>query len=243
MRLAIFDIDGTLVAGPSTEKRFALHLARHGRLGPRQALAFLAFLPAGMPRFGRHVLKKDKAWLAGLREEEVAALAVGWAQRALARDWFEPCLARLARHRQAGDTVALLSGTPQVVADAIGAALGVGTVLGTRCATGDGRFLARAPLAHPFGADKVAMAGELAHAHGAELADVTAYADSIHDLPLFLAVGKPVAVRPDERLAAEARARGWEVLGEVRRGFLRTLIRPGAAPLSSSGAAPGHGDH
>ena len=33
MRLAVFDIDGTLVTGPSSEKRFALHLVRSGRIG------------------------------------------------------------------------------------------------------------------------------------------------------------------------------------------------------------------
>jgi HAD superfamily hydrolase (TIGR01490 family) len=230
MRLALFDIDGTLVTGPSTEKRFALELARRGRIGPRQALAFLAFIPPGLAAHGRHVLKKDKAWVSGLREEDVAAIAADWASRALAHAWFEPCVARLARHRQAGDVVALLSGTPQFVATAIGTVLGVDVAIGARCSTERGRFLARAPLVHPFGAGKIATARELALAHGTDLAEATAYADSIHDLPLFLAVGRPVAVRPDERLAAEAAARGWETLGEVRRGFVRGLLRS-AAPL------------
>jgi len=225
MRLAVFDIDGTLVAGPSTEKRFALHLARRGLLGPRQVFAFLGFLPQGIARFGRHGLKKDKAYLAGLREDELSGLAEAWVAEALAEAWFAPCTARLNLHRQAGDAVALLSGTPQFVAEAIGRALGVETVVGTRCAARDGRFQARAPLSHPFGAEKAAMAAALAARHGTDLADVVAYADSIYDLPLFLAVGRAVAVRPDERLAFEARARGWEVVGDVRRSLLRGLVR------------------
>ena len=129
MRLAVFDIDGTLVTGPSTEKRFALHLARNGRIGPRQAFAFLAFLLRELRHYGRHVLKKDKAYLAGLREQDVCELASGWANIALERAWFEPCLARLRRHQEAGDLVVLLSGTPQFIATAIGD--------GTRRGSGD----------------------------------------------------------------------------------------------------------
>lgn len=230
MRLAVFDIDGTLVAGPSTEKRFALHLARRGLLGPRQAFSYLGYLPRGLAQYGRHGLKKNKAYLAGLGEAELARLASAWVVEALAGAWFAPCISRVHLHRQSGDAVALLSGTPQFVAEAIGRALGVETVFGTRCAVRDGRFQARAPLSHPFGAEKVAMAAEIAAAHGAALGDVVAYADSLYDLPLFLAVGRAVAVRPDERLALEARARGWEVIGDVRRGLLRGLARPFATP-------------
>ena len=38
-----------------------------------------------------------------------------------------------------------------------------------------------------------------------------AYADSSSDLPLFEAVGFPVAVNPETRLASIARKRGWLV--------------------------------
>jgi phosphoserine phosphatase len=38
------------------------------------------------------------------------------------------------------------------------------------------------------------------------------YSDSASDLPLLGAVSHPVAVRPDERLLARARAQGWPVI-------------------------------
>jgi hypothetical protein len=41
-----------------------------------------------------------------------------------------------------------------------------------------------------------------------DLAASYAYADSIYDLPLLEAVGHPVAVSPEERLASIARQRG-----------------------------------
>jgi HAD superfamily hydrolase (TIGR01490 family) len=223
MGLAVFDIDGTLVTGPSTEKRFALHLARSGRLGPRQVLAFLAFLPRQAACFGRHVLKKDKAYLAGLRERDMRDLAAAWVTSALQRAWFEPCLARLRRHHEAGDVVVLLSGTPQFVAAAIGGALGVEHVIGSECAVSNGRFLAQPPVNHPFGDRKVAIVADLARLYGVDASEITAYGDSIHDLPLFMSVGKAIAVRPDEALATVASEAGWETLGPVRRGLLALL--------------------
>ncbi len=42
------------------------------------------------------------------------------------------------------------------------------------------------------------------------------YSDSINDLPLLQAVGEPVAVDPDERLFEHARSQGWRVLRLAR---------------------------
>jgi phosphoserine phosphatase len=51
-----------------------------------------------------------------------------------------------------------------------------------------------------------------ARGRGVSLADCAFYSDSIHDLPLLLEVGEPVAVAPDRRLRREAEARGWSIL-------------------------------
>jgi HAD superfamily hydrolase (TIGR01490 family) len=223
MALVVFDIDGTLVAGPSTEKRFFIELLRRGRIGPRQVLGFLWFLLRWTPRFGRHVFKKNKSYLAWLREDDVRELAAAWAGTAMREAWFEPCLARLRRHQEAGDTVVLLSGTPQFVAEAIGAAVGVDRVVGSRCVVEHGRFRARPPFTHPFREEKMAIVAALARESGVALADVIAYADSSYDLPLLQAVGTAVAVRPDTCLAAFAREKGWETMGPVREGPLTAL--------------------
>jgi hypothetical protein len=50
-----------------------------------------------------------------------------------------------------------------------------------------------------------------AAAEGLSLKESVAYADSASDLPMLEAVGFPVAVNPETRLAALARKRGWLV--------------------------------
>jgi HAD superfamily hydrolase (TIGR01490 family) len=211
MTLAIFDIDGTLVPG-STERRFWRYLLARRRQGPRQILAGAWFLGRFLPRYGIHVAKKNKAYLVGLATADVAALAADFVAREALPRLYEPAVERLQQHLRSGDTVALLSGTLEPIARALAERLGVQHVRATACAERDGRYLAQPPVVHPFGAQKVRSAAELAAQLNTDLRLATAYADSVHDLTLLEAVGSPVAVRPDRQLLRAARANAWDVI-------------------------------
>jgi HAD superfamily hydrolase (TIGR01490 family) len=213
LALAIFDIDGTLITGPSLEKRLFTLLFRQGRLGPTQLLAFARFGIGFAPEFGRHTMKKNKAYLSGLGCADVDALVSAWVRRAAPGWWYPPALARLRQHQATGDTVVLLSGTPQFVADALARELGLTRAIGTCCMAEAGRFCADPPLVHPFGAEKRALAEVLCAESGTPVAAMYSYGDSVHDLPLLRLAGHPVAVRPDAALLAAAKAAGWEILG------------------------------
>lgn len=188
-------------------------LLRRGWLGPRQLLAFLGHGALYAARHGRHAWKKNKAYLTGLHCGEVESLVGDWVQRSAEHWWFAPCVERLRRHQAAGDTVALMTGTPRFLADALARQLGATRVVATLCSSAAGRFLAEPLLLHPFGAGKLELLKALCAELGVPATDVFAYADSRHDLPLLCFAGHPVAVRPDAGLRAAATAAGWEVLG------------------------------
>ena len=213
MALAVFDVDGTLVAGASTEKRLFWLLFRRGWLKPVQLGSFLRFGLTHAAEYGWHAWKKDKAYLAGLPCADVEALVSGWVSRSAPRWWFAPCVERLRRHQAAGDRVVLLSGTPQFLADALARELGAGRAIGTLCAAEAGRFLARPPLRHPFGAGKLQLVRALCAELQVPATDLVAYGDSVHDLPMLHFAGRAVAVRPDAGLRAAAGAAGWEIIG------------------------------
>ena len=68
---------------------------------------------------------------------------------------------------------------------------------------------------------------------GFDVAEGVAYADSTSDLPMLEAVGFPVAVNPETRLAALARKRGWLVEHfDKAKGAPQPLLpdRPGVGP-------------
>ena len=63
----------------------------------------------------------------------------------------------------------------------------------------------------PTGEARAQILADYCDAEGLRLDECVAYADSSSDLPLLEAVGFPVAVNPETRLAAIARKRGWLV--------------------------------
>ena len=63
----------------------------------------------------------------------------------------------------------------------------------------------------PTGEARAQILADYCAAEGLRLEESVAYADSTSDLPMLEAVGFPVAVNPETRLAAIARKRGWLV--------------------------------
>ncbi|HET6343270.1 MAG TPA: haloacid dehalogenase-like hydrolase, partial [Gemmatimonadota bacterium] len=64
----------------------------------------------------------------------------------------------------------------------------------------------------PLAADRKADAvREFARENKVDLEASFAYADSLDDLPMLEAVGRPAAVNPDGRLLEAALERGWDV--------------------------------
>ncbi len=211
-RLALFDIDGTLLPGRSSERRFFWELLRQRRLGAAQLWRHGSFVLTQWPRYGHHVTKKNKAYLLGLDAEELAELARAYARGPLLRSLFPPVVRRVRYHLQQGDEVLLLSGTLQPLAAGLAEALGVHGALGTDCTVRGGRYADAHPRRHPFAQEKLALASRLCAARGLPLTALAAYGDSIHDLPLLAASGRAVAVQPDKRLRQIAEARGWEII-------------------------------
>lgn len=212
MKLVLVDIDGTLIPGPSTERRFYRYLRQRGVIGWSAAFRFAGFMVRYFPRFGRGVLRKNKAYLAGLSVAEVEILAEEFVEQCVVDELFEPLCARLRRHRQRGHEVWLLSGTLEYIAHSIARQLRLDNVVATRCQTAEQRLLALPPEVHPYGQAKLALAGELCERRGATLAEVVAYADSWADRYLLEQVGEAVTVMPDRKLRRRALRRGWEVL-------------------------------
>jgi HAD superfamily hydrolase (TIGR01490 family) len=212
MRLAIFDVDGTLVAGRSTEKRFIVWMLRRGIIGPRQLMSAAWFVVRWFPRYGRHVFRKNKAYLNGLTEEVIEREVGRFGQQIGDQDWIQPALAELRRHQQDGDVVVLLSGSLQPIVEHLCRRFGAELGLGTHCETVDARYTAAPPARHPFYEDKAGLLASICKRYEVAAKDVSAYADSGFDIPLLASVGDPAAVRPDRRLAEWAKLNNCRII-------------------------------
>ena len=212
MRLVIFDLDGTLIHA-SSERMFARYLYECGCIGRRQIAAYLLFVLRHAARYRSAVFKKNKAYLTGLPRARVDELARRFVDEQLLRTLYRPALARLEIHRARGDTVLLLTGTPDFIARPLGERLGLTHIVATECdVSDDGVLTSVPPRVHPFGRAKLERARAFAEARGFDLRHAAAYANAREDRFLLASVGVAVAVRPDLTLRGLARRSGWEII-------------------------------
>ncbi|MBN1383225.1 MAG: HAD-IB family phosphatase [Deltaproteobacteria bacterium] len=212
MALVFIDLDGTLIKEKSSERCFFFFLLRKRILRIPQIIAFLSFAGRYLPQYGNIVWKKNKAYLAGLGEEEIMAAARAFVREDILNSIRPEMKERIIRHRLDSDEAILLTGSLSYLAKPVADHVGINQVSATICTAQNGRLDSLPPLVHPFHLEKRQIAKAICQDRGISLTDCTAYGDSIHDLPLLEAVGRPVAVHPDRRLKKIARRRSWEIL-------------------------------
>ncbi len=213
MRLAVFDLDHTLLAADS-DFLWGQFLCDEGLVErceyEAQNKQFYADYAAGT----LDVAAFYRFSLAPLVQKTVTEW-LPWRRR-FVRDHIEPHIAALApalleRHRASGDTLLITTATHRFITEPIAELLGVQHLLATEPEIIDDRLTGRLLRAN-FQGDKVVRLREWMQAHGALDAEVTAYSDSRNDLPLLRFAHTPVAVDPDPVLHAEALQQGWTVL-------------------------------
>jgi HAD superfamily hydrolase (TIGR01490 family) len=239
---AFFDLDKTVIAKASMVA-FSGPLHRAGLLSRRMLLR-AAWGQLIYAQFGASPAK-----LAKLRDS-VLRLTRGWDQAEIGRivedtlvDVVEPivfdeALELIARHREEGRKVFIVSASPEEIVAPLARYLGVDEAIATRAELDDrGRYTGRTER-YCYGPEKVAAIAEVAARDGIELASSYAYSDSATDLPMLEAVGHPVAVNPDRELQRAARTRGWQVCRFARRVPLRERVpMPGPRHAAVGGGA------
>ena len=211
---AAFDLENTLIASNVVASYSWLATRRlPGDDRLRYVLRTLAEAPSllALDRrdrsdFLRHFYRRyDRAPVAQLDEDSTEMFS----QLLLAKS-FPAAIRRVREHRQAGHRTLLITG-------ALDFAIGplrplFDDVVCARLATRpDGTYRGELTQVPPTGEARASALATYAEANGFDLAEGVAYADSTSDLPMLEAVGFPVAVNPETRLAALARKRGWLV--------------------------------
>ena len=122
----------------------------------------------------------------------------------------------LKDHQVQGHAVALVSGSPQQLLDAVASSLGIEHVLGTPLEVSQGRYTGRMAGAVTMNEGKAEALQRWAQESGLQIdwSSSFAYGDGHGDIDLLELVGHPVAVYPDEGLKAAAEERGWRIIGE-----------------------------
>ena len=217
MNLALFDLDNTLLACDS-DYEWGQFLVDRGVLKrdeyEAQNAAFYEqykagtldiheFLGFALRPLAEHTTAELDRWHAEFMDARIRP-AMGAPARALVR-----------RHLDAGDLCAVVTATNSFVTGPIAREFGVPHLVATEPERIGGRYTGRVAGTPCFREGKIARVQAWLAEQGRRLPDFAQsrfYSDSQNDLPLLELVTHPVAVDPDPKLAAVARARGWPAL-------------------------------
>ncbi len=215
MRLALFDLDNTLLAGDSDFEwaQFLIgkgvldrevheaenkHFYEHYKAGTLDIHAFLDFQLKPLSRHPRRILEE-------------------W-HREFMRDRILPIITRKSRdlvdsHRE--DARAIVTATNSFVTGPIAREYGIDHLVATEPEEIDGEFTGRVKGVPSFREGKVARVEAWLAEHGLgwnSFTETWFYSDSLNDLPLLSKVTHPIAVDPDETLKETALERDWMMI-------------------------------
>lgn len=217
MRLALFDLDNTLLAGDS-DYEWGQFLIDHGVLDrdayEAQNRAYYEQYVAGTLDIHEYLGFALRP-LADHTAEQLDRWH-GEFMRLRIRPMITPAARSLVkRHADRGDLCAIVTATNSFITAPIAREFGVPNLVATVPESRDGRFTGRVLGTPCFREGKIERVDQWLRGVGKRLTDFAEssfYSDSHNDLPLLERVTRPVAVDPDEALAAEARRRGWAKL-------------------------------
>ncbi|HUZ55408.1 MAG TPA: HAD-IB family hydrolase [Streptosporangiaceae bacterium] len=225
---AFFDVDNTLMQGASIY-HFARGLAAHKMFGAsdlvKMAIGQMIFRIRGSENADRIDAAREAAlaFVAGHKVVDISSLGEEIYDDTMADRIWEGSRQLTQAHLEAGQRVWLVTATPVELAGILARRLGLTGALGTVAEASDGVYTGRLVGGLLHGEAKAVAVRALAEREGLDLAECSAYSDSINDLPMLSLVGHPNAVNPDPQLRALAKERGWPI-HDFRKGRRATII-------------------
>ncbi len=212
-RAALFDMDRTLLS-KETASLYVRYQRRIGEATTRDLVRTLYWVAQYTLGVLDHaaVAAKVVRTLEGMPETEMAWRCEDWFLRDVDRYITVGGRIAVARHQEAGDVCAIVTGASPYASRPLARRLDIPHVVSTVFEVDpEGRFTGRAEMPLCIGEGKLQRAEAFVEELGLRLEDAVFYTDSITDLPLLERVGEPVVVNPDPRLARVARRRGWPI--------------------------------
>lgn len=214
MALALFDLDNTLLNGDS-DHAWGLYLASIGAVdkahheqmqerfyqqyqsGDLDIFEFLKFQLEPLTQYGLDQLFE---WRRDFLQSIISPMI----------ETGKPEL--LAKHRDAGDTLVIITATNDFITRPIADLLEVKTLIATRAEFIDDGYTGNVAGTPCFQAGKISCLNEWLATQPIDLKDSWFYSDSINDLPLLEIVDNPVIVKPDALLRAHAEHKSWPII-------------------------------
>lgn len=214
MKLAIFDLDNTLIAGDS-DHAWGEFLVAQGLVdgvwykaqndkfyadyctGQLDIIAYSEFV------FG-FLAQHDMSYLQQLHQQFMAQV--------IQPIMLPKAQALIQQHRDAGDFLLIITATNRFITQPIGEALGISELLATEPQQQVGRYTGKVEGVPCYKEGKITRYQAWLAAKNMRFEQVYFYSDSHNDLPLLKIVDTPIAVDPDDTLKQYAQQQNWPIL-------------------------------
>lgn len=236
-----FDVDNTVMQGASI-----FHLARglHRRkffstrdiLGAAWKQTYFRVVGVEDPEHVADARNSALAFIAGHTVEELQEIGEEVFDEGMQHRIWPGTRALAQLHLDQGQRVWLVTAAPIEIASIIARRLGLTGAMGTVAEHEDGVYTGRLVGDLLHGPAKAEAIKALAAREGLDLSRCSAYSDSFNDLPMLSMVGNPIAINPDAKLRAHAKAQGWRIR-DYRTG--RKAARAGLVVAAAAGAVSG----
>ncbi|HJP16228.1 MAG TPA: HAD-IB family hydrolase [Acidimicrobiales bacterium] len=146
---------------------------------------------------------------------------------------FPAAIRRVREHKALGHRTVLITGALDFIVEPLRPLFD--DIVCAELGQSNGAYTGEMTAVPPTGEARYQALYDYAQEHDLDLRESIAYADSASDLPMLEAVGFPVAVNPETRLAAIARKRGWLVEDFKKSPGTNRRLLPLAPPQNLSG--------
>lgn len=210
-QLAVFDFENTLMRFKVTEG-YAWLATRHltpfqqAKLAARK-LPSAPWLYATDRKDRGDFLRQLYRWYGGAEASELQSDAHELFADLLVHRLYPEAIERVLAHKAAGHRTLLMTGHLDFIVEPLRPLFD--DIVSAHIVDEDGILSGELQDSPPVGEARALYLREYSKEHGVELANTVAYADAVSDLPMLAAVGYPVAVNPETKLAGIARRRGW----------------------------------
>ncbi|MEE9559126.1 MAG: HAD-IB family hydrolase [Candidatus Brocadiales bacterium] len=211
-KVAIFDIDNTILKSRSSERLFIKSLYRKDIVTTVDFLRFVfTFLTKLISLNGIHI-KDNKSYLKGKDVKTFELEATRCFQDEIVPYISTKALKEIQEKKESGYTIVLLSGTLDVLIKQFKDYCNADVAIGTNLERVDGHLTGELQGTHAYGPGKAKLLSDLAQKMEIDLKNSYAYADHYSDIKFLCMVGSPVAVNAHPGLRLYARIKGWPVV-------------------------------
>jgi HAD superfamily hydrolase (TIGR01490 family) len=211
--VSVFDLDHTLITS-NCSLEFCRYLISKDVVPSaillHSALYYFRHVFFNMPPEALH-RRVFERFLKGRDLESLERHVDGFIRHYLPKALYFPALAQLRLAQHLGHFTMILSNSPSFLVKKMAAALDVSHWKATEYVVDKERKLCHISSIMQ-GEEKASYVLKIAKKLGIDRMSITAYSDSIWDLPLLLAAGTAIAVHPDRKLRAYSRKLSWDTL-------------------------------